>query len=929
MIAPTPQPANPLPANQDAEPSPADADAARRIADLEQQVAKLTRINQALMDRVERNVDGQGSAFSLFQTAIGLEDQVRSRTRSLEEALANLERSYQEAATAREQAETARLRLFTAIEAVSGGFALFDAEDRLVLFNQDYLSFWPGMAGDVHPGMSFREMVLLAVQRKSVLDAYRDPDGWVRRRLRQHADCQGPTVHALSDGRWMQINEKRTNDGGVVAIYTDITALKRRETQQWKAAVAKKTTLLQATLDNIFQGVAVYDAELALVAWNNEFVRLLDLSPRCVRRGAVFGDFQRFNDGLQSHGISEPRFLDPQNNPLPLRLEQTWFNGRVLDIERNPMPDGGFVLTFTDITERKRNEEALRDSERRIRLVTDAMPALIAYADADERYQFVNAPYRQWLKRPETAILGRRMRTVLPPEFYGRSRAHIRQALAGETVSFEVELPPTDGPDAGTEPRYAHVTFVPHIGLPNADQSRVILGLFTLMQDVTERRRADAAIKEANETLERRVTERTAALTDLNRQLKQEIAERREMERALQSAKVEAEQANLSKTKFLAAASHDLLQPLNSARLFVSALAELEHTHKNRSLIDNIDVSLEAVEGLLDALLDISKLDAGAVSAEIVDFPIGSLLGPLHTEHQVLAQDRGLDLRYAPSRAVVRSDIRLLRSIVQNFLSNAVRYTQRGGVLLGCRRRGDFLRIEVWDSGPGIPSDQLEEIFKEFHQLHRGPVLGAPVPGGRSAREGRGRSGTRGMGLGLAIVRRVAKVLDVTVETRSVVGRGSVFSVVVPLGATTAAAFTRRLAGQGAAQAMTGTMVLVLDDEPSALMGMQALLSTWGCEAAVASTGEEALEVLDHLPRPPDVLIADFHLGEGHIGPDEVGRLRQAINRATGKAPPAIIITADHTPEVEAQVKQNGYWMLKKPVNPAQLRSLLSSILTG
>ncbi|MDZ5645909.1 PAS-domain containing protein [Nitrospirillum sp. BR 11828] len=868
MIAHATQPATsgsttPQAVNQDMAPAPADTEAARRIAELEQQVAKLTRINQSLMDRVERNVDGQGSAFSLFQTAIGLEDQVRSRTQSLEEALANLERSYQEAANAREQAETARLRLFTAIEAVSGGFALFDADDRLVLFNQDYLSFWPGMAGDVHPGMSFREMVQLAVQRKSVLDAYRDPEGWIRRRLRQHADCQGPTVHALSDGRWMQINEKRTNDGGVVAIYTDITALKRRETLQWKAAVAKKTTLLQATLDNIFQGVAVYDAELALVAWNNEFVRLLDLSPRCVRRGAVFADFQRFNDGLQSHGISEPRFLDPQNNPLPLRLEQTWFNGRVLDIDRNPMPDGGFVLTFTDITERKRNEEALRDSERRIRLVTDAMPALIAYADADERYQFVNAPYRQWLKRPETAILGRRMRSVLPPEFYSRCRAHIRQALAGETVSFEVELPPTDTPDPAADPaanpaanpaagpRYAHVTFVPHIGLPSADQSRVILGLFTLMQDVTERRRADAAIKEANETLERRVTERTAALTGLNRQLKQEIAERREMERALQSAKVEAEQANLSKTKFLAAASHDLLQPLNSARLFVSALAELEHTHKNRSLIDNIDVSLEAVEGLLDALLDISKLDAGAVSAEIVDFPIGSLLGPLYTEHQVLAQDRGLDLRYAPSRAVVRSDIRLLRSIVQNFLSNAVRYTQRGGVLLGCRRRGDFLRIEVWDSGPGIPSDQLEEIFKEFHQLHRGPVLGAPVPGGRSSREGRGRSGTRGMGLGLAIVRRVAKVLDVTVETRSVVGRGSVFSVVVPLGATTAAAFTRRLASGGAAQAMSGTLVLVLDDEPSALMGMQALLSTWGCEAAVASTGEEALEVLEHLPRPP------------------------------------------------------------------------------
>ncbi|MDE1149938.1 MAG: PAS-domain containing protein [Azospirillaceae bacterium] len=908
MIVPQPLPA----ISEDAA-----TEAGRRIAELERQVAKLTRINQSLMDRVELHVDGQGSAFSLFQTAISLEAQVRSRTQSLEGALVDLERSYYEAASAREQAETARLRLFTAIEAVSGGFALFDPADKLVLFNQDYLTFWPGMAGDVHPGMSFADMLHLAVQRKSVMDAYRDPDGWVRRRLRQHAECQGPSIHALSDGRWMQINEKRTNDGGVVAIYTDITALKRRETQQWQAALARKTTLLQATLDNIFQGVAVYDAQQALVAWNNEFVRLLDLSPRCVRRGAVFADFQRFNDSLAPHGIVEPRFLDPESDPVPLRLEQAWFNGRVLDIERNPMPDGGFVLTFTDITERKRNEEALRDSERRIRLVTDAMPALIAYADADERYQFVNAPYRQWVKRPETAILGRPMRTVMARDFYERCQPHIHHALTGQSVAFEVELP---GDDADSGPRYTHVTFVPHLGLPQPGGGPAVLGLFTLMQDVTERRRAEAAIKEANETLERRVGERTAALTALNGQLQQEIAERREVERALQSAKVEAEQANLSKTKFLAAASHDLLQPLNSARLFVSALAELEHGPKNRSLIDNIDISLCAVEGLLDALLDISKLDAGAVSAEIVDFPIGSLLGPLSTEHEVLAREQGLALRYVPSRAVVRSDIRLLRSIVQNFLSNAVRYTQTGTVLLGCRRRGDALRIEVWDSGPGIPADQLDEIFKEFHQLHRGPMLAGPAADGEKRRG-------RGMGLGLAIVRRVAKVLDLKVETRSLVGRGSVFSVEVPLGAKTASTTPRRVAGNGAARRLDDTLALVIDDEPSVLMGMQALLSTWGCEALVAATGEEALGILSRLPRPPDVIIADYHLGDGRTGPEEVARLRRTMSADGGTAPPAIIITADHGPEVEAQVKQKRYWMLKKPLNPAQLRSLLSGIL--
>lgn len=871
-------------------------DPAIRIAELEAQVEKLTRIKHALVDRVERSMDGQGSAFSLFQTAIVLEAQIRARTLALEQTLSDLERSYHEAAKAREQAETARLRLFAAIESVSEGFVLFDAQDRLALFNQRYLTFWPGMADEIHAGMSFSEMVHLAVQHKGVLDAYRDPEGWIRRRLRQHAECAGPTVHALSDGRWMQINEKRTGDGGIVGIYADITNLKRRETLQWEAALAKKSNLLQATLNSIYQGVAVYDTHLALVAWNNEFVRLLDLPPRCIRRSATFADLRRFDELLGPEGIANPEFLTPHNSREPLKFEQAWHNGRMLDIERNPMPDGGFVLTFTDISQRKRNEEALRDGERRIRLVTDAMPALIAYVDAEERYQFVNEPYRQWVARPDLEILGRRMSAVLPAEFYERCRLYAARALSGEGVAFETELTPQK-----VEPtRYAQVTFLPHIG-----DDEGILGFFALMQDVTERRRADAAIKEANETLERRVDERTAALRRLNGQLHQEISERREIEKALQIAKSQAEQANLSKTRFLAAASHDLLQPLNSARLFVSALAELPHSRQIRGLIDNVDVSLSSVEDLLGTLLDISKLDAGAVSPEIVDFPISSLLGSLTTEHMVLARDRGLTLRLVGSSAVVRSDLLLLRRIVQNFLSNAIRYTRKGRVLLGCRRVGDHIRIEIWDTGPGIPPDQIHAIFEEFHRLQK-----------------EGGPGDRGIGLGLAIVKRAAKMLDLPIGARSVVGAGSVFSVTVPRG-TRPLSTASAARSDGALRQLRGASVLVLDDQPSVLAGMEALLRGWGCTVATAGTGDEALDRLTQGPRPPNVVIADFHLEGGNTGVQEIGRIRQAA----GQAIPGIIITADHNPKTQALVKQQGFWLLRKPVKPAQLRSLLSSVL--
>ena len=341
----------------------APADQAREIAELERKVAKLERINQVLVDRVERSMDGQGSAFSLFQTAIVLEAQIRARTLALERTLADLEQSYHHAARAQEQAETARLRLLASIESISEGFALFDADDRLVLFNQRYLTFWPGMADRIHTDMLFAEIVHLAIQHKCVLDAYRDPEGWIDRRLQQHADSHGPSVHALSDGRWMQVNEKRTRDGGIVGVYTDITSLKRAETQQREAELAQKTNLLQATLDNIFQGVAVYDRHLALAAWNNEFVRLLDLTPACVAAGARFEDLRAFNRSLGEQGISQHGFLNPEEGVMPLGFEQAWHSGRILHIDRNPMPDGGFVLTFTDVTRRRHTEEALRDGE--------------------------------------------------------------------------------------------------------------------------------------------------------------------------------------------------------------------------------------------------------------------------------------------------------------------------------------------------------------------------------------------------------------------------------------------------------------------------------------------------------------------------------------------------------------------------------------
>jgi PAS domain S-box-containing protein len=867
-----------------------------RIAELEREVVKLRKINAALIDRVERSMDAQGSAFSLFQTAIVLEAKVRERTAEVEQTLSDLERSYRELGEAKEQTETAQARLMAALEAVSEGFALFDLQDRLVLFNAHYLTFWPGMSDQIVAGMTFEEIVRLAVERKAVIDAYRSPEAWMRRRLRQHADPQGPSVHALSDGRWMQVDERRTLEGGIVCVYTDITDLKRRETLQRETELAAKSNLLQATLDNIFEGVAVYDRDLVLVAWNNELVRLFDLPARVVRRGALYDAFASDLGARGAEGVRLCERLEPRTT-APLRFEAEWPGGRVLEAQRNPMPEGGFVLTFADITERKRTEQALRDGERRIRLITDAMPALISYVDAGERYRFINEPYCRWLGRPEADVIGRRLEDVLTAEFYARRQVYVRRALAGESVTFEMELTPSGSP----QPAYGLATFVPHRG-----EDRKILGFFTLLQDITERRRIAAALEDAKETLERRVAERTAALTLLNAQLQREIGERREIEAALQIAKSEAEQANLGKTKFLAAASHDLLQPLNAARLFVSALSELDQNDRSRVLVENVDESLGAVEDLLGALLDISRLDAGAVSPEVVDFEASSLLVPLTTEYTVLATGRGLRFRSVPSSCVLASDARLLRRIIQNFLSNAIRYTQSGRVLLGCRRSRAGLRIEVWDTGPGIPSEKLDEIFEEFRQL-QSPSSGPD----------------RGIGLGLAIVRRIAKTLNMSVGVRSTLGRGSVFYATVPYGEKTAL-LPRVPVRSPLEQRLSDAAVVVIDNEQTILAGMEALLTGWGCRVCLAGSGDEALKLLPSLPSPPNLVIADYHLDGGALGVAEVGRL----SRACGRALPGIIITANRTKEVQSIAQQHGYRLLNKPVKPAQLRSLMMQLLS-
>ncbi len=517
--------------------------------------------------------------------------------------------------------------------------------------------------------------------------------------------------------------------------------------------------MLAATLENISQGISVVDAELKLVAWNRRYLELFDYPDGMVYVGRPASDLIRYN---AERGECGPGDVEEQvrkrvgymSQGSPHVFERVRADGTVIEMRGRPMPGGGFVTTFTDVTDYKRVERELR---------------------------------------------------------------------------------------------------------------------------------------EINETLEQRVAQRTAELT--------------EALDAQREAKQEAEAANLSKTRFLAAASHDLLQPMNAARLFVSALRTQEHGDPEvAKLTARVDNSLRAAEELLDGLLDISRLDSGSMRPEWSAFRVDELLDALREQFAPLANSRGLELSVVRCGLSVRSDRRLLRRILQNYLANAMRYTRTGRVLLGARRRVGSVEFQVWDTGPGIPAEQRHIIFEEFH---RGD---SPSPWGE-----------KGLGLGLSICERIARMLDHSLEFRSAPGHGSMFAVRVPMAATPAPPRSLRLTAQPPGLP-AGMRVLCLDNDRSILDGMAELLGRWGIEVILAERVDEALTKAQAVR--PDVLLVDYHLHDRMDGLEAMAALRGLHQ----PPPPGALITADTSDALTRNCRALGYAILRKPVRPAALRALIGAL---
>jgi len=410
-------------------------------------------------------------------------------------------------------------------------------------------------------------------------------------------------------------------------------------------------------------------------------------------------------------------------------------------------------------------------------------------------------------------------------------------------------------------------------------------GFVTSFTDITAHRNAERALQEANITLERKVEESSQELETLTQKLIE---------------------ANDNKSHFLAATGHDLMQPLNAAKLFASTLAQSDLNDHQLEMLDHLEGSLQSAEDVLSILVEISKLDAGAIEPKAHPISLHKIFKPLKEEFGAIANEKNIDLRYHQSDVWVNSDPQWLRRIIQNFISNAVRYTDKGGVLFGCRRRGDNIHIQVWDTGTGIPDEKIKEIFKEFQRLTQ--------------------KDSTGLGLGLAIADRMAKKLGHKINVFSKEGKGTCFELTVPMAEPQQPEIEKTPNITNVMNTQLDELtVFCIDNDEAILTGMKALLGSWGCQIIAVSNEDEAAAIQSR----PDIMLADFQLDSDVTGLEVMTSIRERFRTGPNDAIPGVLITADPRESTAEQAKELDFYFLKKPLKPAALRALIQRIMNN
>ncbi len=479
-----------------------------------------------------------------------------------------------------------------------------------------------------------------------------------------------------------------------------------------------------------------------------------------------------------------------------------------------------------------------------LKLLANALPGLVSYVGRDRRYRFLNARYRDWFCIEPADFIGKCPSAFIDAETYDRTAPYMERALAGETVSFCSEITLANG-----DHRHVRSQFLPHLS-----SGGDVLGMFTLTIDITEEKKAEAVLEQARDG-------------------------------AIETAR--------DKSRFLAAASHDLRQPLHALTLFTRALGRRVETAETKELVAHMETALHSLHDMFNALLNVSRLDAGLIEPELENVRVQELLNDLEAGFAVMAEEQGLTFRVRTLDLIARSDHALLETMLRNLIANALKFTESGGILVGCRRRGQRLRIEVYDTGPGIQEDQFETIFHEFQ---------------RTANRAGGVN--EGLGLGLAIVRRFATLLDMSVDVRSVVGKGSRFAIELPFEMTSAGTTTITADLDADVSRLAGLRVLVLDDDPVVVDAVAQELTDHGASVVTASNRSDLIEMRRSFGGL-DAAVVDYDMPEGS-GPSLLAELGHGL----GADVPAVIITGSTDPETLGKLSRCSYRWLIKPVDP-------------
>lgn len=640
---------------------------------------------------------------------------------------------------------------------------------------------------------------------------------------------------------------------------------------------------LADAIETVQEGFALFGPDDVLVMSNSRFcVHLTDVRPH-LTPGLSFEDYVDLVS--RSTDLELPEGETPESwavQRMRRHIDQhVIFNARMrwdhwVQVSEHRTADGGTVVLQTDVTdlirlERQELGRLLDDQERLVRATLDHINQGVAIFDAGQRLVGWNARLGVLLALPMV-----RMR--VGAEFETLFDGLARQFRFGERMTADRLAQWVDG-RRGRPPLTFELRRDPGLILDVFAQEMPDKGFLFSFTDVTAERRAIEDISRAKDTLEARVVERTLDLED---------------------ALAQAERANASRSRFVAAASHDLLQPLSAAKLFLSSVPEGDVPAPVAEAVGKAQNALQSVEGILAALLDISRLESGKAAVTLAPVRMGQLLRQLADEFAPMAAAKGLRLDVRPCEAVVVSDAGYLRRILQNLIGNAVRYTETGRVLVATRGRGRMLRVEVWDTGPGIPEDEQENIFKEFHRV--------------AARA----SASEGLGLGLAIVERAAALLGHPLGLSSRPGRGTVFMLQLPLSEVIIPVEGQAVSG-AMAGSVEGLIVLLVENDSELRRAMVLLLEKWGVAVIEAANGEEALALIDDLGILPDALVVDYGLGQGMTGLELVSVLR-------ARAPhlPARVISADRGEALRVAAQALGVTLIQKPVAPELLRSFLA-----